>query len=180
VYKTTRAYNGASMLAHFSSFKWIEGSKTQHRITSHYLKNECTKITMGTNPQLPFRGMKSTPCTPPLNKPTPLLAEEGVSCQCQKVSHLNRNTLRKVYLKREGYHHKKNSSCLVVREFHVLSLLSFRDSIFPSSSLDRSAGLAVVCVFFFFLASDATMQFLDSHRVRVAYTYCESQRIPSP
>jgi hypothetical protein len=23
VYKTTRAYNGASMLAHFSSFKWI-------------------------------------------------------------------------------------------------------------------------------------------------------------
>ena len=84
-----------------------------------------------------------------------------------KGSHLNRNTLRKVVLKREGYHHKNNSSCLVVREFRVLSLLSFRGSIFPPSSLDRSAGLAVVCVFFFFLGSDATMRFLDSHHVRV-------------
>jgi hypothetical protein len=179
VYRTTRAYNGASMLANFSSFKWIEGSRTQHRITSHYLKNECTNITMGTNPQLSFHGMKSTPCTPPLNKPTPLQAEEGVSCQCQKVSHLNRNALRKVYLKGKGTTTRRtphvllfaNSMCCPFYRFETLSS-------HPRPLIGLLDLLLFVCVFLSW--SDATMQFLDSHRVRVAYTYCESQRIPSP
>jgi hypothetical protein len=83
-----------------------------------------------------------------------------VSCQFQKFPISIVTRCVKLYLKGEGYHHKRRVS--LVRELHVLSLFIVSRLYLPSS-LDRSAGLAVVCVcvFFFLLWSDAAMSFAD-------------------
>jgi hypothetical protein len=89
-----------------------------------------------------------------------------------KVSHLNRNTLRKVILKRGRVPpQKKSLSC---SRIHVLSLFVVSRLYLPSS-VDRSAGLAVVCVcvcVFFFLFGLMLICFRGS--LSSLRTYCVS------
>jgi hypothetical protein len=126
----------------------------------------------GTNPQLSFRGIKSIQHhARPRNKPTPLQTTRRGRCLANfKISHLNRNTLRKVLLKREG---RVPPQTQIPMCFLSCPFLSFRDSIFLVS--DRSAGLVrcrCCCCFvrFFLFWSDATMLLESRHRVSLTRT----------
>ena len=185
-YTSVQNYSGVKWCSNLGALIYVSnGSKgLKLNITRHHLKNECTKIITRINPQLSFRGIKTTECFNTMHasqqahsSPLQPQEEEEVSCQFQKFPISIVTRCVKLYLKGEGYHHKRRAS--LVRESMCCPFLSFRDSIFPRPLIGLLALLLFVCFSSFLVL----MLPCDSSILTMyvcAYTYCESQRIPSP